>query len=203
MYSIQSTLVAVALEQLRPTQMTVGFREVAEKRRSWGRLGAHKRRDTMRQELFPAVKGPGKSFYILDHHHTALALVQEKSDTVQVGLVKDLSHLKADAFWIFLDHYSWVHPYDAGGRRCGFDKMPDRFEALKDDPCRSLAGDVRDVGGFSKSEAPFLEFLWANFFRTELGRKAIRDNPKASLRAALKLAHSDKCAHLPGWAGKR
>src|SRR6202012_4992670 len=120
----------------------------------------------MGEQLFPVVKGPDKAFYILDSNHTALAGVHEKAESVQAGLVKDLSHLDREAFWVFLDHHSWMHIYDAKGKRRPFPDKPDRFEDRHDDPYRSLAGLVRDAGGFAKAEEPFLEFLWANHFRS-------------------------------------
>ena len=202
MISIGSTLVEVKLGQLRPTQMTVGFGEVERKRRSWAKLGAHARREAMRQALFPAVRGPDKTFYILDHHHTAVALLREKSDSVQVGVVKDLCALKPRDFWIFLDHCSWVHPYDANGERRPFKDMPKSFEDLADGPYRSLAGDVRDAGGFAKSDAPFLDFLWANHLRASIPRKKLERAPKQALADGLALARSKKSAYLPGWPGK-
>jgi hypothetical protein len=202
MISIGSTLVEVKLKHLRPTQMTVGFKEVEKKRKSWEKLKADDCRQAMRQELFPAVKGPGKSFYILDHHHKAVALLRENSATVQVGVVKDLSMLKPRDFWIFLDHYSWVHPYDEAGERRAFKDMPKNFEELKDDPYRSLAGEVRDAGGFAKSDAPFLDFLWANHLRIWSPRKRLENTPDEALSDALALARSKKSAHLPGWPGK-
>jgi len=202
MNSIGSTLVEVKLKFLRPTQMTVGFGEVETKRKSWEKLKSDVRRHTMRQELFPAVKGPDKTFYILDHHHTAVALLREKSDTVQVGVIKDLSTLKLADFWIFLDHYSWVHPYDQTGERRAFKDMPKNFEDLTDDPYRSLAGEVRDAGGFAKSDTPFLDFLWANYLRASIPRKILEHAPQEALSDALALARSKKSAHLPGWPGK-
>lgn len=75
MFRIESHLLEIPLRQLRPTQMTVGFKEVDKKRKSWRKLGAKARQKAMDEELFPVVKGPGKIFYILDHHHhTAVAL---------------------------------------------------------------------------------------------------------------------------------
>jgi hypothetical protein len=198
---IQSRLNEVKLRDLRPTQMTVGFAEVDKKRRSWAKLSAAHRRNAMREELFIAVLGPGSAYYILDHHHTALALIKEESEAVQVGIAKDLSTLKAKAFWIFMDHFSWAHPYDALGRRRKLEAIPPNFEALEDDPYRSLAGAVRDAGGFAKSEAPFLEFLWANHLRDLMPRSQLESNPGKALRAALAIARSKKSSHLPGWAG--
>lgn len=202
MYRIGSSLVEVKLEDLRPTQMTVGFKEVNTKRKSWEKLKPTERRDAMRKELFPAVIGPNKTYYILDHHHAAVALVREKSDRVAVGIAHDLSHLKLEAFWIFLDHFSWVHPYDARGKRRPFADIPDSFEALKNDPYRSLVAEVLEAGGFAKSDEPFLEFLWANYFRSEVPAKVLSIHPKKALADAVKLARSKKASHLPGWPGK-
>ena len=202
MYRIGSTLVEVKLEDLRPTQMTVGFKEVEAKRKTWTKLKPAERRDAMRKELFPAVIGPHKTYYILDHHHAAVALVREKSDRVAVGVAHDLSHLKPEAFWVFLDHFSWVHPYDSRGRRRPFTDIPDDFESLKDDPYRSLVADVLDAGGFAKSNEPFLEFLWANFFRAELPSRRLKEDPKKALADAMKLAASKRASYLPGWPGK-
>jgi hypothetical protein len=182
--------------------MTVGFKEVAKKRKSWAKLDPADRREAMSQQLFPAIEGPKKTFYILDHHHTAAALVQEKSECVLVGVVKDLSALEMSSFWIFLDHYSWVHPYDETGTRREFTEIPDTFEDLSDDPYRSLAGEVRDAGGFAKSDAPFLEFLWANHFRSAIPFKLIQHDPKKAIARALALARSPKSDFLPGWAGR-
>ena len=203
MFRIESHLREVPLRQLRPTQMTVGFREVDEKRKSWDKLGDKARRKEMDEQLFPVVKGPGKAFYVLDSHHTALALARERAERVQAGLVKDLSHLDREAFWIFLDHHSWMHSYDAKGKRRPFSDMPDRFEDLQDDPYRSLAGLVRDAGGFAKSEEPFLEFLWANHFRSHVPSRLVKSDLKQACRVALALAHRKESAHLPGWCGRR
>ena len=202
MYRIGSKLKEVELKNLRPTQMTVGFKEVEKKRKSWAAMNTEDRRQAMNRQLFPVIKGPKKAFYILDHHHTAAALVKEKSECVLIGVVKDLSALKGESFWIFLDHYSWVHPYDETGTRREFAEIPDTFEGLKDDPSRSLAGEVRDAGSFAKSDAPFLEFLWANHLRASIPLKLLRRNPDKALTKALLLARSSKSQFLPGWAGR-
>lgn len=202
MYRIGSTLKEVRLEELRPTQMSVGFAAVDHKRASWAKLKPLQRRDAMRKELFPAVIGPGDTYYILDHHHAALALLREKSEQVSVGIAQDLSHLGREEFWVFLDHFSWVHPYDAEGRRRPFADMPEDFEALEDDPYRSLVAQVLRSGGFAKPSEPFQEFLWANHFRSRLSAKLLRNRPEKALAKALKLARSKDAAHLPGWPGK-
>jgi hypothetical protein len=202
MYRIESELKEVPLEELRPTQITVGFKEVDAKRKSWSKLSANDRKKAMDEEFFPAVRGPGKKYFVLDRHHAALALAHEKAECVQVGLVRDLSALSPGEFWVFLDHYSWMHCYDARGKRRAFDKVPKRFEDMADDPYRSLAGDLRDQGGYSKVDVPFLEFLWANHLRKKVPERMLVGDPKGALSRAMKIAASKKSSFLPGWCGK-
>jgi hypothetical protein len=202
MYRIESELIEVALEDLRPTQITVGFKEVDAKRKSWAKLDDADRKKAMGDEFFPAVRGPGGKFFVLDRHHAALALSREKAECVRVGLVRDLSALSSENFWIFLDHYSWMHCYDAKGKRRPLDKVPKRFEGMQNDPYRSLAGELRDHGGYSKVDVPFLEFLWANYLRRQVPQRQLKEDPKKALSKALKLASSKECSFLPGWCGK-
>ncbi|MDP9044494.1 MAG: chromosome partitioning protein ParB [Pseudomonadota bacterium] len=183
--------------------MTVGFREVDEKRREWRRLPAKRRKLDMDELLFPVVVGPKEKLYILDHHHLALALLGEGAKEVQAGTVCDLSDLSLDDFWVFLDHRSWVHCYDATGERRGFDKIPKTFAAMTDDPYRSLASSVQKLGGYAKPSEPFLEFLWANHFRRAISRRKVEDDFERALAEALELARQPSSAHLPGWAGPK
>jgi hypothetical protein len=201
MYRIESQLKRVNFGQLRPTQMTVGFKEVGEKQKEWSELGGKKRRKAMDEMFFPVVTGPKDFFFVLDHHHSAVALGREKASEVHVGIVKDLSKLTESEFWIYLDHLSWVHPYDHRGERRSLNDIPASFQKLRDDPYRSLAGDVRDAGGFAKSDEPYLEFLWSNFFRAHISLRLLSSHYQRATKRALKLAHSGKTAHLPGWVG--
>jgi hypothetical protein len=203
MYRITSKLQRVPVTDLRPTQMTVGKKEVERKQQEWAGLGKKKRRAAMSEVLFPAVIGPRDAYYILDHHHSAVALVNEHADEVQVGVVKDLSALEATDFWIYLDHLSWVHPYDQRGKRRSLKEVPSSLRALRDDPYRSLAGEVRDLGGFAKSDTPFLEFLWTNYFRANVRADWLRSHYGKALKRAMRLALSAKTRHLPGWVGSR
>ena len=199
MYRIGSELEQVALEELRPTQMTVGMRAVMDKSREWNELPERERSARMAGQLFAAVKGAHGSYFILDGHHTALALFNDKARQVQIGLVSDLSHLSEEEFWVFLDHRSWVHCYDRHGRRQPLGRMPTRLQDLVDDPYRSLAASVQKEGGFCKPEEPFFEFLWANHFRNRIDSGLVEKWYEEALRQALDMSHSGDCSHLPGW----
>jgi len=72
---------------------------------------------------------------------------------------------------------------------------------LKDDPFRSLAGELRRAGGFAKDTTPFSEFLWADFLRRHLERRRVKQDFSAAVRQAMKLAKSQDAHYLPGWCG--
>jgi len=203
MFTIKSSLLVVRIEELRPTQITVGLKEVKSKRKEFAELQPKKRQEQMCEQLFPVVKGLRDKYFILDHHHAALAMLLEGAGTVQVGLVQDLSTLSEGAFWTYLDHFSWMHVYDAKGRKCGFRDIPERLEDLVDDPYRSFAGEVRDAGGFSKPSEPFQEFLWANFFRERVPAKSMKRDGDRAVTEAVALARSKHAKHLPGWCGPK
>ncbi|MEO8387472.1 ParB-like protein [Polaromonas sp.] len=202
MHTRHQHLVKVDLRRLRPTQITVGFSEVQEKRSLWTGLGKTERRRFLASHWFPAVKGPSENFYIVDHHHLGLALLEEDVVESFVVLLKDLSMLAKDEFWTLMDHHQWVHPYDAKGKRQTVADLPKALTGMVDDPYRSLAGDVRRAGGFPKDATPFAEFLWADFFRRRVKPAQLQRDPGATLKIALKLCHSAEAAHLPGWSGK-
>lgn len=197
----QPQLIHARLDKLHPTQITVGKREVAQKRKHWGALGRKARIAALASHWFPAVVGPGNRYYIIDHHHFGLALLEEEVKTVSLMVLKDLSWLELPTFWNVMDHHQWVHPYDSQGMRCAFDAVPGRLTQLHDDPYRSLAGEVRQAGGFSKDVTPFSEFLWADFFRSCIERKLIDSDFVSALRKAKKIAGAQQAGYLPGWCG--
>jgi hypothetical protein len=151
--------------------------------------------------MIPVIKGPKDRLYVIDHHHLSLALHREGIRDILVTVVADLSELDMDAFWTVLDHRSWMHPYDDSGRRRTYRDIPKSVTELKDDPFRSLAGELRRVAGFAKDTTPFSEFLWADFLRRRMKRSNVEKDFKAALKEALKLAKSQDARYLPGWCG--
>ena len=192
----------VSISSLKPTQITVGFREVEEKQRHWRAQAEGKKSRFLGQHMIPVIFGPKDRYYVVDHHHLARALQREGVKDILVEVVKDLRMLKGDAFWAFLDHHGWVYPFDAQGRRCSYSKIPRGISKLVDDPYRSLAGELRRAGGFAKDTTPFSEFLWADFLRVRIKRKIIAMDFEAAAERALTLAKSAEASFLPGWCGR-
>ncbi|HEY7243122.1 MAG TPA: ParB-like protein [Xanthobacteraceae bacterium] len=202
-YVREPVLQPVAIESLRPTQITVGMREVDEKRK---RLRAHKPRkigEFIGRHMIPVVLGPKECHYIIDHHHLSLALHKEGLRDVLVTVVLNLSRLEPEEFWSVLDHKNLAYPFDPQGRRRDFADIPKSVTLLKDDPFRSLAGELRRSGGFAKDTTPFSEFLWADFFRRRIKRKTVEANFAAAMEQALRLARSEDAEYLPGWCGPK
>lgn len=191
----------IPIAELRPTQMTVGMREVEAKQKSWQRLDPKKKAEFLGRHMVPVIHGPKDRFYILDHHHLSLALHNESVKEVQVSPVVDLRALSKEEFWVHVDNRCWVHPYDSSGRRRDFGDIPKSITGLKDDPFRSIAGELRRMGGFAKDTTPFSEFLWADFMRRRLSRSVVDDDFDKALKQAMKFAKSDEANYLPGWCG--
>jgi hypothetical protein len=193
----------VALGELRPTQLTIGAHEVAQRRAAWEHARGKARAALLAGHVVPGVIGPKGRFYIVDHHHLARALLEAGAHGVFVQALADLSRLSKDDFWMTMDLHGWVHTYDARGRRTTFEAIPKRLADLADDPYRSVAGAVRRAGGFAKDTTPFAEFLWAQFFRSRIDARALMRDFDAMITKALRLAAAKEADHLPGWCGPR
>jgi len=191
----------ISIESLRPTQMTVGMREVEEKRKRWREHKGKKKSVFLGSHMIPVIHGPKDRHYVIDHHHLARALLDEGQTQVLTTVVADLRTLDRAAFWVVLDNRGWCHPYDHNGVRRSFDDIPDSINKLRDDPYRSLAGELRRLGGYSKETVPFSEFLWADFFRRRIKPKTIERDFSAALEKALRLAKGPEANYLPGWCG--
>lgn len=70
-----------------------------------------------------------------------------------------------------------------------------------DDPYRSLAGELRQVGGYAKDTTPFSEFLWADYLRRTVDRKLVERQFDEALKQAMQLAKGAEADYLPGWSG--
>src|SRR5258708_6628941 len=108
----------VSILSLRPTQMTVGMREVKEKRKRlreyWKEHKSKKKQgEFLGKHMIPVVLGPDKDRYVVDHHHLACALHGEGIEDILVTIIGDLTMVERDAFWGVMDNKRWLYPYDA------------------------------------------------------------------------------------------
>jgi hypothetical protein len=184
---------------LHPTQITVGMIEVHDKRKQLEKLAPHRLRDHLALHPIPAVIGHQGRLYITDHHHLGRALWEEGVETTFFVVEADLSELPLESFWAEMRSKHWAHPIDDRGQRQPIETLPKHIKGLIDDPYRSLAGYVRDAGGYEKTPTAFAEFLWADFFRHRVRIGPKRENFERAVDEALTLAHSAAARHLPGF----
>jgi hypothetical protein len=192
---------STSIKDLRPTQITIGMREVSEKRRRWREKHGSKAGEFIATHMIPVVLGPKERPYVIDNHHLARALYDDGVVHVATTTILDLSRLEAEAFWIVMDDRGWMHPFDEHGQRQHYDKIPKSLKDLKDDPYRSIAGELRRIGGYAKDTTPFSEFLWADFLRRHIGHKEVKEDYALAVEEALRLAKSRDANYLPGWCG--
>src|SRR5258708_29399102 len=68
----------IPILSLRPTQMTVGMREVKEKSKRWREHKSEKKHaELLGKHMIPVVLGPGKRHYDVDQHHPPRALHED------------------------------------------------------------------------------------------------------------------------------
>ena len=156
----------VRIEDLRPTQFVVGYLEVERKIREHKNDSKRELEEYRREKTVPVVRAPDGNLYMIDHHHSTLALYELGVKKAYVRVVGDLSELSdMDAFWKEMQSRHWCYLVDENGKLRKPSELPKKLWKLKDDPYRALAGMVRDMKGFTRTGKPFEEFVWAKQFR--------------------------------------
>lgn len=191
-----------ALQGLHPTQLTVGMIVVEDKRKHLAGLKAAARQDFMKEHPMPAVVGPQGRLYITDHHHLGRAALEAGVPTGFFLVEADLSKCTLESFWKEMNDNLWVHPLDENGVRHCYSTLPDSLGKLVDDVYRSLAGYVRDEGGFDKTPTAFAEFIWADFFRRNIAIETVRSDFQTAVQAGISLAHGKWAKNIPGYNRK-
>jgi hypothetical protein len=193
----------IIINELRPTQITVGMIEVEEKQHHIAKMmrdHPHRLAQYISDHAIPAVAGCDGRYFLVDHHHLGGALWEAGVKTGPFEVIADLSALEKDAFWREMERQHWAHPYDEAGRKLDFSEIPHHLKSLRNDPYRSLAAYVRDAGGYEKTPAPFAEFVWADYFRKRIETaKLAKHRFETTVEQGITLARHAAAAHLPGY----
>jgi hypothetical protein len=196
------TLQKAIIDQLRPTQLTIGKIEVEEKKKKLCAMTAKDQEKFLEDHPMPVVVGPQNALYITDHHHLARAALEAKITTGCFVVEDNLSKLSLQEFWQEMDKNLWVHPLDENGVRHRYASIPRHLQDLVDDVYRSLAGFVRDAGGYEKTKTAFAEFIWADYFRRNVAIEDVRADFGDAVKAARRLARSPHAKGIPGFIDK-
>jgi hypothetical protein len=199
----EESMKTVKIDELRPTQLTHGLREIQRKIQFYESLSGHDLDMAIAEKPIPIVLGPAGSPFAIDHHHVATALRHIGVKAIPAVLVADFSSLLYSDFWLEMENRRWTYPYDTKGQRKSFSDMPTHIWDLADDEYRSLAASVRDAGGYEKTTVPLEEFRWADLFRTSIPYPGSDEEYASAKQQALKLAKSKAAAGLPGYVGKK
>lgn len=192
----------VPVDQLRPTQITVGAYHVAQKMHVTRRVPRERLWAFLDRHQIHIVLGPGHIPFVVDHHHWVRAWHEMGIATVPALVRADLSHLSWRAFWLDMVKHHLVHPYDEHGRRQPPKALPDDIHGMRDDPYRSLEAFVQLAGGYRKVKTAYPDFRWADFFRREIDGPLDSHHAFAvALARGVKLALSPKARRLPGYIG--
>jgi hypothetical protein len=197
-----SKIKAISLHAIGPTQLTVGLIEVAEKTTRFEGMKPKDRQAYLEAHPMPGVLGPGNKVYITDHHHLGRAALEARLEGAFYFVQEDFSTLSCGEFWSRMEANAWVHPLDQNGVRHSYAAIPSHLPGLVDDVYRSLAGYVRNAGGYQKTTDAFAEFIWADFFRRTIAFEDLKSAFLGTVPRAIELAHSHHAKGLPGYLRK-
>lgn len=195
------------IEALLPTQIAIGEREVSRKLKKYNQKTKEERRRYLLKHPVPVVVGPEGEYYIVDHHHLIRVLWELGKSRAFVRIVGKVTGNNKVEFWKLMFRKNLAYPFDEQGNgplsAREFIKLVSRHvSGMKDDLYRSLAGAVRDKGGFLKNEGDyFIEFAWANFFRTRISIDPGKKGFKQAIQEGLEWSESPEASHLPGYIG--
>lgn len=198
-----------SFDEIHPTQFVLGKLSIAsktskvEKMENKGKIEKY-----LKSKSAPAIIGPDGLFYITDRHHTSFSILNSRLSNrykkLYIKVIKNWSTLSYKDFSRKMTAHNFAWLRDENHKLRAFSELPKHINNLGDDPYRSLAWLVRENGGFKKSGVSFQEFYWGMFFKVQ-GIKLYSSSDsevKSVLKKALKLAHSRKASHLPGYIKK-
>ncbi|MCX7049611.1 MAG: chromosome partitioning protein ParB [Candidatus Sumerlaeota bacterium] len=191
----------VAIEKLHPTQFCVGYWETQQRAKKISKDSPKKLKDYIEKHLPKIVIGPGATPYLIDGHHLAVILLKNDiATTVEVEVAANMRDLDKAEFWKQMKEQGWLYLYDgAGNGPLDPEKLPRTVRQLTDDPYRSLSWEVRERGGYEKTNVSFAEYKWAAFFRQRIKLEPEERNFEQAVQEALRLCHSPEAKDLPGF----
>lgn len=189
----------IEIDDLRPTQLTLGLSAVKRRMDKLGGMSAAEFHAYLVRKEVPHVLGPGGSTYLLDHHHLARALWDTGRTKMVLGpRIGDFSALNGKAFWHRMEAERYCWPIDADGNRRPYAAIPRHVRDLTDNVWRSLARSVRGRA-FDDLDTPFQEFMWGDYFRTFMSRRLIEARFDLAAALAVDLAALPEAEDLPGF----
>lgn len=194
----------VQVENLKPTQMCLGFKEVEHKVKLLKSMNEKRLKSYHIEKVTPVVIGPNRRLWLIDHHHHARSLMECGIKEIFVVVHADLHHYSEEEFFDHMNKQKWLNLWDAEENLQPYTSLPKSLKEMQHDWFRSLAWGVREKGGFKKvDEIPFFEFRWGSFFRKFIKAKLIEDSFSEAVKLATKLCLHKEAKDLPGFKGSK
>jgi hypothetical protein len=158
------------LAALKPLQGAVGLGEVSKKTQDIADDEKKEKQD-LANDPIKVVRGPENALFVVDHHHGARAWLNA-GKTTGTCVIQDVLPAKVEDFRAELKKRNWVRLKNEQGADITWDQLPAKLTDLPDDPYRTLAWMARREYGYCRAlmtpppPPPFVEFIWADFFRT-------------------------------------
>ena len=190
---------SILIDDLRPTQLTLGLEDVARRAKKMALLGASELNVLLKKKSIPYVVGPKKEIYIVDHHHLCRALwIIDKKKALLGEELADWSDLDNKQFWKKMDSSGYCWAIDSHGHRRPYSAIPKHIRELTDNVWRSLARAVRGRA-FTNQDTPFQEFIWGDYFRTFMSERLIKQDFELAQKVATSISHLKEAEDLPGF----
>jgi hypothetical protein len=195
-----NTLSLALVSELHPAQMALGYREVAYRVQRFQAMPPDELDTYLLEHFLPVVIAPDRLPYVVDHHHRARAIqMTGLRKTVYIKVLENCKDWSEAEFWHLMREKAWVYLYDKDGQPIDPSAIPRGLADLQDDKYRSLAWGVLEAGGYERSDIPFQEFLWGNYFRQHLSFDNTDAGFQQAVAEALPLCQSPEASHLPGY----
>lgn len=164
----------VLLNEIHPGQYLIGEPKIIVFAQELSNAIPNQLQEILSTKIVPYILGPNKRKWIIDRHHTLHTIHKMipvfKNEGIEINdlfmiteKVLDLSHLSYEQFLNTMEELGYIHPYYFYGKKDLYN-IPDSIENLKVDYFRGLAWLVRKSKAIKKSDVPFAEFTWAEYF---------------------------------------
>lgn len=190
----------VVVNEVHPTQGVLGMIWKNRKKRKFSKMSPDELAQRLKSEAPPAIVGPGKVIWLLDHHHEFRAVQELGIEYAWVTIVGDFHKLDKGEFEKAMKNF--VYLGDAEGKMTfKISTLPERVSEIKqDDPYRSLVSFLRRAGGYLKTGLLHTDFAWANGgLREWVSVSMIENNLERAVEIGLEFCASDEAKRLPGY----
>lgn len=156
------------IEDLRPTQSEVGQYQIDKKVKQFKKLSPSQIETLLEKKIVPVVIGPDGNLYLIDHHHTSLALFDVGQKDAHIVVKENWLKMEPNkampdrmkAFWERLDEKqfcflkkadgTWIDPLSRS--------FPKTLAQCGDNPYRSLVWILSQDGALKEGVIPYYEF---------------------------------------------